>query len=104
MPVISVLAPPLPESELGAALGEFAGAVATALELQPNDVYVTAVASTASVVGTEKVDALPVVLLYGGRRARSALAAASQAAAEVAARRWRCPVDRVWVQWVLTEQ
>jgi hypothetical protein len=104
MPVVSVLAPPLAEQELESALREFATAIAAALELQPTDVYVTAVATAAGVVGTERVDALPIVLLYGGRRSRSALEAACQVAAEVAARRWYCPADRVWVQWLLTDE
>ena len=104
MPVVTVTAPRLAESDLAAALGEIAVAVAAALELRPSDVHLVAVASAASAVGDRQVPALPVVLLHGGRRARSAMEAARDAAADVAARRWNCPPERVWVQWVLTDE
>jgi hypothetical protein len=103
MPVVTVTAPALAGPELAAALRELAGRVATALELPATDVYVTALTSAASVIGTDQVAALPVVLLHGGRRSRSAMEAARDAAAEVVARRWDCPPDRVWAQWILAD-
>jgi hypothetical protein len=104
MPVVTVTAPALAGRDLAAALAEFATEVAAALELNPPDVFVTALTSAASLVGTEEVPALPVVLLHGGRRAHSAMEAAREAAAAVAARRWACPRHRVWVQWILADE
>lgn len=103
MPVVTVTAPALAGPDLASALGELAGAIATALELQASDVYVTALTSAACMIGTEQVPALPLVLLHGGRRAHSAMEAAREAAAEVVARRWDCSPDRVWAQWILSD-
>ena len=99
MPVVVLVAPPLTDSAADlAAASAVAVAIADALTLRAEDVYVTLSPTRMAVLGTKPVRPWPVVLIHGRRRATEA--AALEAARAAAAAAWDAPLDEVWVQWV----
>jgi hypothetical protein len=101
VPVITVTAAALPSPlEETEALSELAAAVALALALPPEAVYVTLIHAGPSVLGGAAVAPRPVVLLHG--RERPGAGAALDAAKASAGRAWGCPSEGVWAQWLVT--
>ena len=99
MPVVVIAAPALFDEEADlAAASSVAVALAGALSLSPDDVYVTLTRARVAVRGADPVRPWPVVLIHGRRRPAEAEALIATRAAAASA--WQVTLDEVWVQWV----
>ncbi|MFT4083755.1 MAG: hypothetical protein QM638_14330 [Nocardioides sp.] len=101
MPVVTITAPPLGAAE-PQTVRTVAAAVAEALGLTPDDVFVTTVDARTGTLGIRPA-AWPVVVLHGGPRDPAAMRAARLAARAAVATAWDRDEDTVWSQWLVAE-
>ena len=98
MPVVTVTAPPL--DDVQDALISLTQAIAAALDLPPDSVFATSVASGPGVLGATP-HSWPVVVIHGSRRDPERMTAAIRAAEAAVRAAWQ--VSDVWVQWLARE-